>query len=590
MGDAQQPSGPTRNLIVSSTPQGGGYKAHERSVAPEQQPPTTLSTNPDPYITSHPVAGDLGMAVQLVQQPQGYYFNQPQYVQDLSLLPQRSHSTPHHQPTQTISNRANVPRSFFYSPIPIPQQGAHIPPNNNRGLQAGHSPAGAAYQLSHQAHQYHGGSVSPTPNGQYFIPGYQHTLVGSYGQQYTQVLTQHRDPQAQVQTGSYAVSYSSHPPHYPQSTGPTQAQFPLWYGIQMSPHYLVPPQYVAHQIPAQQLPQPPQGQAPHGHYGRRHSYPLRQLPSKRRGSDSEATGATQFVGYPGVPRWDGRTVNPAAAGPGIGVGGGDAGGGYAEPSARGPGQSHYPPSALSPPQLELSQSNSSTETSGIPTNVTTPGTLDSSLPSSSSLLHPSLPRGPPRKPKQSGHALWVGNLPTGAQVVDLKEYFSKDAKNDIESVFLISKSNCAFVNYRTEEACSAAMVRFHDSRFQNTKLVCRLRRNSAPSAATGQVAPIPSVDPSAHSTRDNVDEALGVGETEEGKAGGVKSPPVGPKITARSLGKDRIFIVKSLTVEDLDLSVRNGIWATQGHNESTLNQAFEVTPHPKPNFFQNLRN
>lgn len=40
--------------------------------------------------------------------------------------------------------------------------------------------------------------------------------------------------------------------------------------------------------------------------------------------------------------------------------------------------------------------------------------------------------------------------------------------------------------------------------------------------------------------------------------------------------KDKFFIVKSLTVEDLELSVRNGIWATQSHNEEALNKAYKV--------------
>jgi len=39
--------------------------------------------------------------------------------------------------------------------------------------------------------------------------------------------------------------------------------------------------------------------------------------------------------------------------------------------------------------------------------------------------------------------------------------------------------------------------------------------------------------------------------------------------------KEKFFIVKSLTVEDLELSVRNGIWATQAHNETALNKAYE---------------
>ena len=39
---------------------------------------------------------------------------------------------------------------------------------------------------------------------------------------------------------------------------------------------------------------------------------------------------------------------------------------------------------------------------------------------------------------------------------------------------------------------------------------------------------------------------------------------------------DKYFIMKSLTVEDMELSVRNKIWATQAHNEDALNLAYEV--------------
>ncbi len=40
---------------------------------------------------------------------------------------------------------------------------------------------------------------------------------------------------------------------------------------------------------------------------------------------------------------------------------------------------------------------------------------------------------------------------------------------------------------------------------------------------------------------------------------------------------EKFFIVKSLTLQDLEQSVRNGIWATQSHNEQILNKAFEVS-------------
>lgn len=183
-------------------------------------------------------------------------------------------------------------------------------------------------------------------------------------------------------------------------------------------------------------------------------------------------------------------------------------------------------------------------------------------------------RGPPRKPKQSGHALWVGNLPPGTQIIDLKDHFSRDATEDIESVFLISKSNCAFVNYRSVESCAAAMTRFHDSRFRGVRLVCRLRRGSNPAASPASTTVQP--DSSSKSTV-SVDTA---GEMRS-PTNPLVVPLESPSTTARSspgnFAREKFFIVKSLTVEDLERSVVSGIWATQAHNEENLNAAFEVS-------------
>ncbi|CRG89850.1 hypothetical protein PISL3812_06889 [Talaromyces islandicus] len=169
----------------------------------------------------------------------------------------------------------------------------------------------------------------------------------------------------------------------------------------------------------------------------------------------------------------------------------------------------------------------------------------------------SAPRGPPRKPKQSGHALWVGNLPPATNVIDLKDHFSRDATGDIESVFLIAKSNCAFVNYKSEEACAAAVTRFHDSRFHGVRLVCRLRKGvtvpGSPNTNTNFTAPEDAS--TLHSAAD------GDGTANPGQ----KRPRV----------PERFFIVKSLTVEDLEGSRQSGVWATQTHNEVTLNEAYE---------------
>ncbi|OJD19095.1 hypothetical protein ACJ73_08667 [Blastomyces percursus] len=184
---------------------------------------------------------------------------------------------------------------------------------------------------------------------------------------------------------------------------------------------------------------------------------------------------------------------------------------------------------------------------------------------------PPTPRGPPRKPKQSGFALWVGNLPPRASIVDLKDHFSQGAIEEIESVFLISNSKCAFVNYKTEAACVAAVTRFHDSKFQGIKLVCRLRRGAASELNNRNALspPLPTILGTV--TEENeVDKSRGEHVlNHSSKDHGLPRPDV--------KYPERYFIVKSLTIEDLERSRVSGVWATQRHSEAVLNHAYETS-------------
>ncbi len=149
----------------------------------------------------------------------------------------------------------------------------------------------------------------------------------------------------------------------------------------------------------------------------------------------------------------------------------------------------------------------------------------------------------------------------------------------LQSLFLISKSNCAFANFKEEQTCVAAQQKLHDSRFQSVRLVCRLRKStvqgsSGVTAPTGPAASI-AQQPSASETAPEI----------PGKDPGEISPSLEDTFTETRLDsslvadpeKDRFFILKSLTVEDLESSMRTGIWATQQHNEETLNTAFRVS-------------
>jgi RNA recognition motif-containing protein len=185
--------------------------------------------------------------------------------------------------------------------------------------------------------------------------------------------------------------------------------------------------------------------------------------------------------------------------------------------------------------------------------------------------HSKLLRGPPRKPKQSGHAIWVGNLPVNTSIIALKDHFAKGFTLEIESVFLMSKSNCAFVNYSTEKACSDAAARFHNSRFMGTLLACRIRTPLAHSPNK-----LYDVD-SENRSRSSLSLS---GETVAQCESPIKTEMANKETTetiSASRESDRFFIMKSLTVQDLVLSVQYGIWITQYHNEELLNRAYEVS-------------
>lgn len=182
-------------------------------------------------------------------------------------------------------------------------------------------------------------------------------------------------------------------------------------------------------------------------------------------------------------------------------------------------------------------------------------------------------RGPPRKPKQSGHAIWIGNLPPQTELMSLVQHVTKETAG-LESLFLISKSNCAFANFKTEELSAAAQQKLHESKFNSVRLVSRLRKTTAESSAgdattSGTSATIASdVYPSGGDLPDSVETALPAPNTS------TEIPPT-DRIGQAPVQQDKFFVLKSLTVEDLERSVRTGVWATQSHNEEALSDAYK---------------
>jgi YT521-B-like domain/RNA recognition motif. (a.k.a. RRM, RBD, or RNP domain) len=167
----------------------------------------------------------------------------------------------------------------------------------------------------------------------------------------------------------------------------------------------------------------------------------------------------------------------------------------------------------------------------------------------------------------------VGNLPFNTAITDLRDHFSKGFTLDIESVFLMLKSNCAFINYSTESACREAAKRFLNSQFMGASLVCRTRTSKSSTDIAGE--------------HNNPEEEVRTrcssnlsGETafqKEFPGTAMLGDEKTPEIKLKSKELERFFLLKSLTVEDLVRSVQYGIWTTQNHNEELLNQAYYVS-------------
>lgn len=161
----------------------------------------------------------------------------------------------------------------------------------------------------------------------------------------------------------------------------------------------------------------------------------------------------------------------------------------------------------------------------------------------------SVPRGPPKKPKQSGYALWVGNLPRSTTLIELCSLFGT---SEIQSIFLIQRTLCAFVNYSSKTAMEEGIASFgrRGSSIRGNQLVVKIKHAN-------------------HNHEEYIDDDDSLCDAPLN----VVSPCLANQDPEN---QDRYFICKSLTVEDLYASVRLGLWATQSHNQALFNEAYKV--------------
>ncbi|KAG1852707.1 YT521-B-like domain-containing protein [Suillus subluteus] len=267
-----------------------------------------------------------------------------------------------------------------------------------------------------------------------------------------------------------------------------------------------------------------------------------------------------------------------------------------------------------------------------PSTVTSPSRPHSERPIVRRAYHPNPPS------HRSEWVMWIGNVPGGTTHDELWRFLKRPPAmdndsfesevNGVLSIFLISRSNCAFVNFDTEEHLRRAIVQFngqqlHPHERRGPRLVCRVRRKeddlragvggqrgvgvhtryvreqSQQGQMDKQVAPSEDDQSSSTGRRSSLSSESGhplavatsLQSSDEEATRARRGSQPGDSVKTQSSSSyastnssflsrhfpKRFFILKSLTQFDLDLSVENGLWATQKHNEAILDQAYRTS-------------
>jgi hypothetical protein len=161
---------------------------------------------------------------------------------------------------------------------------------------------------------------------------------------------------------------------------------------------------------------------------------------------------------------------------------------------------HYPSQTLfrsrfrspSDPRTETTPSSPTASISSPQTRTTPLTECRSDWPQERRSYHPKLPA------HRSEWVMWVGNVPSDVTPDELRALFNRPPESSsrsrqspdlqqvyggVSSVFLITRSNCAFVNFESEAQLEAAIARFHGKPFRPDnppcpRLVCRVRKRT----------------------------------------------------------------------------------------------------------------
>nr|XP_019045374.1 hypothetical protein I302_05763 [Kwoniella bestiolae CBS 10118]OCF24304.1 hypothetical protein I302_05763 [Kwoniella bestiolae CBS 10118] len=234
------------------------------------------------------------------------------------------------------------------------------------------------------------------------------------------------------------------------------------------------------------------------------------------------------------------------------------------------------------------------------------------------------PQAPARR---SDWVMWVGNVPSNTSHEELWRYFNNtiptinDPDTDSEpwrgpsSIFLISRSSCAFVNLSSQSDLDRAVAFFNGKSLRPwdgrcPRMLCRVRRKdddlrSGVGAQRGTGLHRAWVkDQESKLPRQASSASVSSANSVPPSPAALEHPPEGEGRRRESIIKEgnalkkhqssgsfastnssflarhfprRVFILKSLTTAELEESVQTGTWKTQRHNEPILDQAFRTS-------------
>lgn len=255
---------------------------------------------------------------------------------------------------------------------------------------------------------------------------------------------------------------------------------------------------------------------------------------------------------------------------------------------------------------------------------------------------------------RSNYVMWCGNVAQDATLEELWAFFSSIENNDtlvapadvdrestptvsrtapddelhpeaaenpagILSIFIISRSSCAFVNYSSEDALERACAYFNGKQLRakpnSPKLVCRPRKKedaeyAGVAAQRGKGVHVAwfkqqkqqqqrqrmelmfskaTLAPEIESRLNVDDNVLEEWNTTSSSSGDSRSfASTNSSLLHQPEFSARFFILKSSTRDALEAALKNDIWSTQPHNEGVLNQAFRNSQHVYLLFSENL--